>query len=386
MKKILFVLVLIPFFSISFAQFQVGHRTITFQDPARSNRNIETEIYYPGTTAGDNVALANGQFPVIVYGHGFVMSVSAYENVWTALVPLGYIVALPKTESGAPNHLEFGRDLAFLINKLKSEGTNSASPFYQQISATSAIMGHSMGGGASFLACENNSIPTVMVTFAAANTDPSSIHSATNVTIPALVIAGELDCVAPPAEHQTPMFDSLSSPCKTFISIKNGGHCNFANYNFLCTTGEESCHPGGVPLSRSEQQLTAMNFVMPYLDYFLKGNASSWNNFLDSLNSSTKVTSIQSCTINPTAINANERPQPAFTVFPNPAFDKLNISLAEDMDVHVEISGIAGNKLLNAHINGRQLSLDISHLGKGVYWLTLMNETNQKSTQKFIKM
>jgi len=386
MKRILFVLALLSYFSGSFAQFQVGHRTITFQDPARSNRNIETEVYYPGTTAGDNAALANGQFPIVVYGHGFLMGVSAYENVWTVLVPMGYIVALPKTESGTPDHLEFGRDLAFLINQLKSEGTNSSSPFYQKVSATSAIMGHSMGGGAAFLACENNSVPNVMVTFAAANTNPSSIHAATNVSIPAMVIAGEMDCVAPPDEHQTPMFDSLSSPCKTFISIKNGGHCNFADYNFICTTGEESCHPGGVPLSRAEQQLTAMNFVMPYLDYFLKGNNASWNNFLDSLNNSTKVTSIHSCTINPSAINTNECPMPAMTLFPNPASGQLNISFAEDKEVRIEITGITGNKLFSSCHKGRQVCIDISHFCQGIYWVTMIGENGQKVTQKFIKM
>ena len=108
------------------------YRTITFQDPARSNRNIETEIYYPATTPGNNVSVASGQFPIIVYGHGFVMGVSAYENIWLALVPLGYIVALPTTESGAPSHSDFGSDLAFLINTLKAEGADNTSPFYQK--------------------------------------------------------------------------------------------------------------------------------------------------------------------------------------------------------------------------------------------------------------
>ncbi len=386
MKRIFFTLAILWFFSGSYAQYQVGHCTTTFQDPARSNRDIETEIYYPATTSGNNVSVASGQFPIIVYGHGFVMGVSAYENIWSALVPLGYIVALPTTESGAPSHADFGSDLAFLINTLKAEGADNTSPFYQKISATSAIMGHSMGGGSSFLACENNSIPTVMITFAAANTNPSSIHAARNVTIPSLIISGELDCVAPPDEHQIPMFDSLSSQCKTYISIKNGGHCYFANYNFLCTTGEESCYPSGVPLSRAEQQLTAMNFVLPYLDYFLKGNDAAWNNFVDSLNSSAKVTSIHNCNINPSAISATANTIPAMALAPNPAFDLLNISLAEDTDVYIEITGITGNKLMYTHLNVRQLSIDISHLCKGVYWITLIRDNNGKFTQKFIKM
>jgi len=139
-------------------------------------------------------------------------------------------------------------------------------------------------------------------------------------------------------------------------------------------------------LSRAEQQLTAMNFVMPYLDYFLKGNNASWNNFLDSLNNSTKVTSIHSCTINPSAINTNECPMPAMTLFPNPASGQLNISFAEDKEVRIEITGITGNKLFSSCHKGRQVCIDISHFCQGIYWVTMIGENGQKVTQKFIKM
>ena len=282
------------------AQFEVGHRQITFQDPARSNRDIQTEIYYPATTAGDNVAVASGQFPIVVFGHGFVMAWSAYDNIWNSLVPLGYIVAMPRTEGSiSPDHEEFGKDLAFLVNKLKTEGSSASSPFYQKISSTAAIMGHSMGGGSSFLACENNSLPNAMVTFAAANTNPSSIDAAANISIPSLVISGADDCVAPPGDHQLPMYNALATTCKVYISIKDGGHCNFANYNFNCTIGEETCSPGGVPLSRENQQATTMNFVIPYLDYFLKNNIPSWYHFVDSLGTSTRITWQKSCNIDP---------------------------------------------------------------------------------------
>ena len=61
------------YFSGAFSQHQVGHFNTTYQDPSRGNRNIETEVYYPATTAGDNTPMTPGQFPVIVFGHGFVM-------------------------------------------------------------------------------------------------------------------------------------------------------------------------------------------------------------------------------------------------------------------------------------------------------------------------
>ena len=386
MKRILSVLSFLSICLGSFAQYPIGHRTITYQDPARSNRNIETEIYYPAITAGDNTDVATGQFPIIVFGHGFMMSVSSYENIWTALVPLGYIVALPTTEGGAPSHSNFGLDLSFLINKIKTEGANSSSPFYQKVAATSAVMGHSMGGGASFLACENNAIPNVMITLAATVTDPSSVTAAAHVTIPTLVISGSEDCVAPPADHQLPMYDSLAAACKVYISINGGGHCNFANYNFACTFGEETCNPGGATLEQAEQQATTMNFVKPYLDYFLNGNIASWNSFVDSLNSSTKITFIKNCAINPETIDQYETPDIRLAIFPNPGSAMLTISVSEFQDATIVITDITGKMMTSAELKANSQNLDITFLSQGVYLVKLFKQNKLLDIQKFIKM
>lgn len=386
MKRMLSVLLFLSLCLGSFAQYPIGHRTITYQDPARSNRNIETEIYYPAITAGDNTDVATGQFPIIVFGHGFMMSVSSYENIWTALVPLGYIVALPTTEGGAPSHSNFGLDLSFLINRIKAEGANSSSPFYQKVAATSAVMGHSMGGGASFLACENNTIPNVMITLAAAVTDPSSVTAATHVTIPTLVISGSEDCVAPPADHQLPMFDSLATDCKVYISINGGGHCNFANYNFACTFGEETCNPGGATLEQAEQQATTMNFVKPCLDYFLNGTIASWDSFVDSLNNSSNITFIKSCDINPAAIEPYDKQNILMSVYPNPVLEMLTVSINPEQSAVIEITDITGKILTSTPVNDKQISIDIRNLTKGMYFIKLVKDNNLLNTQKFIKI
>ena len=151
----LLLLVILSGYSASAQNFAVGSTTVTFNDPSRSNRAIETDIYYPATSAGSNKTVATGQFPVIVFGHGFVMSVAAYQNIWSALVPQGYIVALPKTEGSIlPNHTNFGRDLAYVVSALQQAGTTSGNIFNGKITATSAVMGHSMGGGAAMLSVQ----------------------------------------------------------------------------------------------------------------------------------------------------------------------------------------------------------------------------------------
>ena len=86
--RLLFIIIAFIATIQSLAQnINVGHTTITFNDPNRSGgfgngggpgRQIQTEIYYPATTSGENVAVANGQWPVIVFGHGFAMNWDAY--------------------------------------------------------------------------------------------------------------------------------------------------------------------------------------------------------------------------------------------------------------------------------------------------------------------
>ncbi len=233
---------------VGFGQTPVGHTTITFNDATRTGgfgsgggagRQIQTEIYYPAASAGNDVPVVGTNLPVISFGHGFSMSWDAYTPVWESLVNEGYIVALPRTEGGlSPSHDNFGKDLALVVTKVQDLNTNASSLFFGKVGTTSAIMGHSMGGGSSFLAANYNSSVTTMVTFAAANTNPSSVTASQQITIPNLVIAGQNDCVAPPIDHQNDMYDSLLSNYKTEITILGGGHCYFANSNFNCSFGE----------------------------------------------------------------------------------------------------------------------------------------------------
>ena len=268
--------------------YEIGHTSITFNDPIR-NRDITTQIFYPSDVEGTDVAISEGQHPILIFGHGFVMTFESYDNFWDELVPKGYILIFPRSEEGfTPDHNAFGLDLAFLVDAMSAENINSSSILFGAIADKSALLGHSMGGGSTFLAAENNSSITTMISFAAAETTPSSISAATNVSIPALIFSGGEDCVAPPIENQIPMYDSLASESKTYISILGGGHCYFANANFSCTLGESFCLPI-VPITREEQQDVTFDFMTLWLDYYLKNDQDSFSSFNDSLVQSSRI-------------------------------------------------------------------------------------------------
>ncbi len=307
MKTLLLSISTFLLFGLSIAQQQIGHMTKTFVDASRNNRNIQTEIYYPAITAGNNVTASPGEYPVIVFGHGFVMAWDAYTNLWEEFVPRGYIMVFPRTEGNAfsTNHQNFGWDLQFLVNEIQNEDVLSTSPIYNVVSPATALMGHSMGGGAAFLAadslCSNgNQYLKTLVGLAPAESSTngvSSISSSTNITVPALILSGVQDGVTPPIDHHIPMYNALGATCKTILNIIGGAHCYFANTNAACDFGE-STSSNGISISRNEQHSITFDFVNSWLDYTLKNDCNAFTVFQDSVVTSTRISYSQTCNIN----------------------------------------------------------------------------------------
>lgn len=286
MKQIVSVLFLLIFSTVLlFAQnYPIGNRSITYTDAARSNRSVAVVVQYPATAAGTDVAFAAGTFPVVIFGHGFAMSGDNYDNIGQALVPQGYVVVLVNTETSlfGTSHGNFAGDLAFMAQKMQSENSTSTSPFFQKLTNKTAIMGHSMGGGATILAAANNTQIATTVTLAPAETDPSSISAALNTKVPSLVVVGEDDCVVPAADGPTPIYNNFTGIPKAFVSIINGNHCNFSDgSSFNCNFGEGS---SGCSNSYIDQQHAAMNAaIFPWLNYWLKGNCTALSSFVTTI-------------------------------------------------------------------------------------------------------
>lgn len=365
---------------------QIGHTTLTFIDSLRNNRQIATEIYYPATSAGNNTPIAAGVFPLITFGHGFVMVWSAYQNFWDFLVPEGYILAFPTTEgSFSPSHAEFGKDLKFLIAKIQSSGVGAVIPS-ASVGTTSAIMGHSMGGGCSFLAAENNLMITTQVSFASANTNPSSITASQQVSVPTLLFSGTNDCVTPPSQHQNIMYDSTAAAFKTQVNITGGGHCFFANSNFNCSFGENTCSPSPT-ITRAEQQSVTNNFLQLWLAYFLKNDCQKAQDFQDSLSMSSKISYRQSQAIGCfTGItNSNFYPN-SFKVFPNPF--STQTTLQTDILLHnatFTVYNCFGQTVREiTNISGNTATFYRDNLPSGLYFIRLAQDNKQIETKKLI--
>lgn len=305
-SKIKFTLLIFLFASILRAQFQVGHMSINFKDASRSGgftisggitmpgtgRTIGTEVYYPANTTGNNVAVASGTFPIVVIGHGFQMTWDSYDNIYNRLAQKGFIVALPRTEGGlSPVHADFGADMRIVASLMLSLNTSTVSgttTFNGKILNKTAIGGHSMGAGSSFLAAANNTTLTCLFNMAAAETNPSSVNSATAITVPALVVGAQRDCVAD-TNVQNSHYNNIASTKKFKVFIKDLTHCDFGNgTSFQCTFGQGVSGCGNT-LSNAAALNRYMTYVEPFLTNLLKDNCAAGKQFMDTIQAPSSV-------------------------------------------------------------------------------------------------
>jgi pimeloyl-ACP methyl ester carboxylesterase len=391
MKKIYF---LISFCSLNVMLIaQIGHATIVFNDATRSTtgfgtgtgpgRQIQTEIYYPAATSADNVPVVGSNLPVIVFGHGFVMSWDAYTNIWTDLVAQGYVVAFPRTEGGfSPTHLEFGKDLATVAAAMQTQNTTSGSIFNGKIANKTALMGHSMGGGSSYLAPTYGGANfTTIVTLAAAITNPTCVAPASVIatTIPNLVISGENDCVAKPLNHQDSIYMALNSAYKTQLTITGGSHCLFANSNFNCNFGESTCTPSPT-ITRSEQQDVTNDHINLWLGYYLKNICANATAFQDSLTSSNRTTFRQNAPLACSNIGLDEIEFSTISVSPNPSTQDFTLNNLP-LNASWSVCDLNGRIILT----GEENKINGSNLIQGIYFVTISNSTNITRTIKIKK-
>lgn len=378
------------------AQFQVGHTSITFTDPARNNRPIQTEIYYPADVAGDNVPLSAGAFPVIQFGHGFVMVWSAYQHFWETYVPQGYILCFPKTEGTfSPSHTEFAKDLAFLCTAMEAENAQTTSLFLGHVQSRYGVMGHSMGGGCSILAHQYNpDLIKCVATFAAANTNPSAIAAAPAVSVPSLTFAGSYDCIAPPAQQALLIFEALDTvACKIYININGASHCQFADANTNCNLGEVISGCSSPPVSAAAQKELLNRVLLPWLNIHLKELSGFLNPLMDTLATENGFSAINNCEKS-TDFDEVDPAGLSFNILGNPVFqDDLVIQFSESGDntqTDFFLYDIAGRLLTTCagKLTGSDKTLRISMTGckSGVFYLVGLRKDGRRGVRKLVKI
>jgi dienelactone hydrolase len=392
MKIIIAIFFLFVCINIHAQPYAIGKRAINFTDASRANRVINTDVFYPALIAGNNTNIASGteKFAVIVFGHGFVMPTSAYQWLVDSLVPQGFIVALPNTESSfAPSHENFGRDIAFLCNRIMSLNDSAGNFLINRVLQKSASGGHSMGGGASFLAHNYTTTINAIFNFAAAETTPSAKAAALNINKPSLIFAGSADCIVPDTT-QLKLYNNIPYPCKTFINITNALHCQFGNNDATCSLGQltNGCNTSSItaPIVFTK----TMAFLLPFLNYYLKQNCTSINNFNDAYNNTLGIVKQRTCITDPLGCvntNINNRTvnnkvalMPSCIMVNQP----LKILTNQTIKSYTILNALGVAVIKNKIINTNAILINTVNLKTGVYFVKLFYNNTFYTTHKFI--
>jgi len=77
-----------------------------------------------------------------------------------------------------------------------------------------------------------------------------------------------------------------------------------------------------------------------------------------------------------------------FNVFPNPSTDELNVQWSMAFDGTLQIIDLSGQVVYSEEItkSKKMLTLPLSQLQAGIYFVNLKNSTNLSTTKRWIKL
>jgi len=224
----------------------------------------------------------SGPVPLIVFAHCYMGAGNWYDYIAEALVPQGYVMASLDTWAYDPiaDAQAEALDQEFLASAVRQEAaTNTTSPIYGMLTNFTALMGHSMGGGATIISSSavTDSTFQALITLSA-EYEPA----ASKVAIPAMILTGTEDCICPPDRNAIPIYNNISlSPCKYLINFVNATHCHFDEIpqfvDDFCEEVEKDCGPRQDWLPRETQWGDVNRYSLPFLDYYLKGKKDGLN-------------------------------------------------------------------------------------------------------------
>ena len=172
-------------------------------------------VFYP--SAG------TGPFLVVMVSPGLT-EILAYLQPWAQrFASYGYVaVFVEANDTDLDSEATRADGLWAAIASIKGENTRSGSPLAGKLSSCIVTSGHSLGGGASLTIA--NSYPNDVVGALGFNPyDPTTTFSA--IIAPTLVITGQDDPTAPPAQHGLRQYNSMSaSILKEYVEIAGGNH------------------------------------------------------------------------------------------------------------------------------------------------------------------
>jgi len=165
---------------------------------------------------------SGGQQGIIAVVPGFVSYESSIKWWGPLMASWGFTVITIDTNTISYQPNSRADQLSAALDHVIAEGNDSSSPIYGLVDANRVgVIGWSMGGGGSLKLSTERDID------AAIPQAPyySGFNDFEDITTPTMIIACQLDAVAPVGVHASPFYYDLpSSTPKAFMEINNGDH------------------------------------------------------------------------------------------------------------------------------------------------------------------
>jgi dienelactone hydrolase len=272
--------------------YEAGARVFALDKPSAvdptQTRTLTVVVWYPiaaGSTPLDSTYEAvrdapldasGGPYPVVMFSHGSCGVPTQSVFLHPLLASRGYVVVAPSHPGNtfldgpsctAPQTLltsaiERPQDVRFTLDHMLAESADPASPFFGALDATRiAMTGHSFGGFTTYVSATQDARYKVAVPLA-----PAVPGSHPMLTIPSLTMISELDTYV--NNDQVRGQYAIAASPKWLVEIAHAGHFAYSNACFP----SPDCQPPAT-LTQEEANTTVVRWVVPFLEWYLKGDA-----------------------------------------------------------------------------------------------------------------
>jgi dienelactone hydrolase len=186
----------------------------TLNVPATAGFGGGTVFYPSGTTQ---------RFAAVSIFPGFFGSSTSFTGWGQKLASNGFVTIIANSSNGFLFPDQRSTEQLQALDWLRAQDAVATSPLYGRVdTARSAVIGHSMGGGASLIST-TKSRPDLKAAIPLAPWNTGTDFP-TNST-PTLIWACQADGVAPVAQHASPMYEGIPAvTTKQYISVAGADH------------------------------------------------------------------------------------------------------------------------------------------------------------------
>jgi predicted dienelactone hydrolase len=310
----------------SLGRYAAGLTTVEMVDPARADRTLTVDIWYPAHQRSDapTAALdlvftqlplpgvlaspdaARGSFPLVVFSHG--NGGVRFQSWFLAqtLASHGFVVAAPDhagntaldaiTGTSDPSAVAAAnrpRDVSFVIDQMLARDRDPADALHRRIDERHvAVAGHSFGGftalatAGGFLDYLPDPRVDAIVPIAAA-TFGFTDEQLASIDVPTLLMGGTSDTVVPIEPGIVRAWDLISGRPEYRVDLQAAGHNSFTNVcdirdayvaagvgqpilGFVEAQAEDGCAPELLPIDEAHRVTNL--YVVSFLTKELKGS------------------------------------------------------------------------------------------------------------------